>query len=302
MSAHAPQKRLMAPAVTAMKGVRPIVALTSYHAHTAAIADAHCDVLLVGDSLGMVMHGFETTLPVPLELMIMHGRAVVRGSSRALIVVDMPFGTYEESPSEAFRNAARVMKETDCGAIKIEGGKRMAETIRFLVDRGIPVMAHIGLTPQTVKVLGGFKTQGTTKSEWAAIEEDARLVAEAGAFAVVLEAVAGPLAARITSALQVPTIGIGASASCDGQILVMEDMLGLSRRVPKFVKQFGEIGAAIESAIRAYSEDVRSKAFPGAEHTYAMKADDSGAEQANIGRGQSTEPSKALKKIKAATD
>jgi len=270
----------MAPSVAAMKGVRPIVALTSYHAHTAAIADAHCDILLVGDSLGMVMHGFETTLPVPLDLMIMHGRAVVRGSKQALIVVDMPFGSYEESPSEAFRNAARVMKETDCGAIKLEGGKRMGETIRFLVDRGIPVMAHIGLTPQTVKVLGGFKTQGTTTREWAAIEEDARVVAEAGAFAVVLEAVAGPLAARITSAIPVPTIGIGASASCDGQILVMEDMLGLSRRVPKFVKQFGEIGAAIESAIRSYSEDVRSKAFPGPEHSYIMKPGEDGRDAA----------------------
>ncbi len=268
----------MAPHVAAMKGVRPIVALTSYHAHTAAIADAYCDVLLVGDSLGMVMHGFETTLPVPLDLMIMHGRAVVRGSKQSLIVVDMPFGTYEESPAVAFRNAARVMKETDCGAIKLEGGRRMAETIRFLVDRGIPVMAHIGLTPQTVKVLGGFKTQGTTQREWAAIEEDARLVAEAGAFSVVLEAVAGPLAERITAALPVPTIGIGASAACDGQILVMEDMLGLSRRVPRFVKEFGEIGAAIEKAIRSYSEDVRSKSFPGPEHAYAMKtADASGA-------------------------
>jgi 3-methyl-2-oxobutanoate hydroxymethyltransferase len=262
----------MAPNVAAMKGVRPVVALTSYHAHTAAIADAYCDVLLVGDSLGMVMHGFETTLPVPLDLMIMHGRAVVRGSRRALVVVDMPFGTYEESPAVAFRHAAQVLKETDCGAIKIEGGRRMAETIRYLVDRGIPVMAHIGLTPQTVKVLGGFKTQGTTAAEWAAIEEDARLVAEAGAFAVVLEAIAGPLAARITAAVPVPTIGIGASAACDGQILVMEDMLGLSQRVPKFVKQFGEIGAAIEQAIRSYSESVRSGEFPGPEHSYAMKA------------------------------
>jgi 3-methyl-2-oxobutanoate hydroxymethyltransferase len=273
MSVQTTIKRLMAPNIAAMKGVRPVVALTSYHAHTAAIADSYCDMLLVGDSLGMVMHGFETTLPVPLELMIMHGRAVVRGSKKALIVVDMPFGSYEESPSVAFRNAARVMKETDCGAIKLEGGRRMAETIRYLVDRGIPVMSHIGLTPQSINVIGGFKAQGTTTAEWGAIEDDARQVATSGAFALVLEAIPAPLAARITASIPIPTIGIGASANCDGQILVMEDMLGISQRVPKFVKQFGQIGAAIEGAIRSYAEDVRDRSFPGAEHTYAMKED-----------------------------
>jgi 3-methyl-2-oxobutanoate hydroxymethyltransferase len=271
MSIELSTKRRMAPEITAMKGVAPIVSLTSYHAHTAAIADKYCDFLLVGDSLGMVMHGYETTVPVPLELMIMHGRAVVRGAKRALVVVDMPFGTYEESPSVAFRNAARVMKETDCGAVKLEGGRRMAETIRFLVDRGIPVMAHIGLNPQSINVIGGFKAQGRDKNQWAAIEEDARLVTEAGAFAVVLEAIAEPLAAKITRSIPIPTIGIGASASCDGQILVMEDMLGLSPRVPKFVKEFGRIGQAIEGAIRDYAHDVRTKAFPAPEHTYAMK-------------------------------
>lgn len=261
----------MAPDITALKRVRPIVSLTSYHAHTAAIADKHCDFLLVGDSLGMVMHGHETTVPVTLELMIMHGRAVVRGAKQALVVVDMPFGTYEESPSIAFRNAARVMKETDCGAVKLEGGRRMAETIHYLVDRGIPVMAHIGLTPQSINVIGGFKAQGRSQSEWDAIEEDARLVSEAGAFAVVLEAIAGPLAKRITDAIPIPTIGIGASASCDGQILVMEDMLGLSPRVPKFVKEFGAIGAAIERAISGYAEEVRAGTFPGPDHGYAMR-------------------------------
>ena len=183
MSLHPLTRRLMAPDIAAMKRVKPIVALTSYHAHTAAIADKYCDFLLVGDSLGMVMHGYETTVPVPLELMIMHGRAVVRGAKRALVVVDMPFGSYEESPAVAFRNSARVMKETDCGAVKIEGGRRMADTIRYLVERGIPVMSHIGLTPQTVNVIGGFKAQGRTEQEWAAIEEDARQVAGAGAFA-----------------------------------------------------------------------------------------------------------------------
>jgi 3-methyl-2-oxobutanoate hydroxymethyltransferase len=271
MSLQKPSPRLMAPDIAALKGQRPIVALTSYHAHTAAIADKYCDFLLVGDSLGMVMHGYETTVPVPLELMIMHGKAVIRGARRALVVVDMPFGTYEESPPVAFRNAARVMKETDCGAIKLEGGRRMAETIRYLVDRGIPVMAHIGLTPQSINVIGGWKTQGRTRDEWAAIEEDARLVAEAGAFAVVLEAMAEPLADRITASIPIPTVGIGASAGCDGQILVMEDMLGLSPRVPKFVKEFGRVGAAIDGAIRSYAEEVRARRFPERTHMYAMK-------------------------------
>ena len=265
-----PITRLMAPDIVAKKGVEPIVSLTAYHAHTAAIADKYCDFLLVGDSLGMVMHGYETTVPVPLELMVMHGRAVVRGAKRALVVVDMPFGSYEESPSVAFRNAARLMKDTDCGAAKIEGGRRMAQTISYLVERGIPVMAHIGLTPQSINVIGGYKAQGRRREEWDAIEEDAHLVADAGAFAVVLEAVAGPLAKRITGSIDIPTIGIGASSDCDGQILVMEDMLGLSQRVPKFVKQFGAVGEAIESAIRGYAEEVRSGQFPGPDHTYEM--------------------------------
>lgn len=271
MSQHAPQKRKTAPELTARKGGDPIVALTSYHAHTAAIADKYVDFLLVGDSLGMVMHGFESTLPVPLDLMIMHGRAVMRGAKSSLVVVDMPFGSYEESPAQAFRNAARVVKETECGAIKLEGGKRMAETIRFLSERGIPVMAHVGLTPQSINVLGGFKAQGRERAQWAAIEEDARVVTEAGAFAVVLEAVAEPLARKITADVAIPTIGIGASAACDGQILVMEDMLGLSPRVPRFVKEFGKVGEAIEGAIRMYAEDVRNRAFPGPDNTYSVK-------------------------------
>jgi 3-methyl-2-oxobutanoate hydroxymethyltransferase len=270
MSLQPEVKRLMAPQITAKKGVEPVVSLTAYHAHTAAIADKYCDFLLVGDSLGMVMHGYETTVPVPLDLMIMHGRAVVRGSKRALVVIDMPFGTYEESPAVAFRNAARVMKETDCGAVKLEGGRRMAETIRFLVDRGIPVMGHIGLTPQSINVIGGFKAQGRNAADWAPIEEDARLVTEAGAFAMVLEAMAEPLAARITAAVPIPTIGIGASPACDGQILVMEDMLGLSTRVPKFVKEFGRVGAVIDGAIASYAAEVRARTFPGLEHTYKV--------------------------------
>jgi 3-methyl-2-oxobutanoate hydroxymethyltransferase len=268
MSVHKSSPRVTAPEIQARKGGEPIVALTSYHAHTAAIADRYVDFILVGDSLGMVMHGFETTLPVPLDLMIMHGRAVMRGAKHALVVVDMPFGSYEESPSQAFHNAARVIKETQCGAVKIEGGTRMAGTIRFLADRGIPVMAHIGLTPQYINMFGGFKTQGRNRDQWKPIEEDARAVAEAGAFAVVLEAIAEPLAAKITNAVKIPTIGIGASAKCDGQILVMEDMLGLSPRVPKFVKEFGTVGKAIEKAIAAYADEVRSRAFPAKDNTY----------------------------------
>lgn len=271
MSVHAAQKRLTAPDIRARKNGEPIVALTSYHAHTAAIADKYVDFLLVGDSLGMVMHGYETTLPVPLELMIMHGRAVTRGAKHALVVVDMPFGSYEESPAQAFRNAARVVKETECGAIKLEGGARMAETIRFLSDRGIPVMAHIGLTPQSINVLGGFKAQGRLREQWKLIEDDAKAVADAGAFSVVLEAVAEPLAAKITKAIDIPTIGIGASAACDGQILVMEDMLGLSPRIAKFVKEFGKVGIAIEGAIKLYADEVRSRAFPSSDHTYDVK-------------------------------
>ncbi len=271
MSVQSSVTRITAPQITARKGGKPIVSLTAYHAHTAAIADPFVDFLLVGDSLGMVMHGMENTLGVPLDLMIMHGRAVVRGSERALIVVDMPFGSYEESPSQAFRNSARVMKETGCGAIKLEGGARMAETIDYLTQRGIPVMAHIGLTPQSINVLGGFKTQGRTKDTWAMIEADAKAVADAGAFSIVLEAMAEPLAAGITRKIDIPTIGIGASSECDGQILVMEDMLGLTARVPKFVKEFGQVGAAIEAAIKAYAEEVGTRKFPGSDHTYAMK-------------------------------
>ena len=263
-------KRVTAPDIAKRKGGAPIVALTAYHAHTARIIDPYVDMLLVGDSLGMVMHGYETTIPVPLELMIMHAQAVVRGSTRALVVVDMPFGSYEESPSIAFRNAARVLKETGCGAIKIEGGAHMAETIRYLTDRGIPVMSHIGMTPQAVNMIGSFKPRGRFRSEWAAFEEDARAVAEAGAFAVVLEALAELLAARITKLVSMPTSGLGASAECDGQILVLADMLGLSPRVPKFVKEYAQIGEAIENAVKSYANEVRARVFPSDAYTYPM--------------------------------
>jgi 3-methyl-2-oxobutanoate hydroxymethyltransferase len=272
MSAHDDIKRLTAPDIRARKGGEPIVCLTSYHAHTARLLDKHCDLILVGDSLGMVMHGLETTVPVTLDMMILQGLAVMRGSKRALVVVDMPFGSYEASKEQAFMSAARVMKETGCGAIKVEGGRRMAETIAFLVERGVPVMGHIGLTPQSINTLGSFRAQGREEAHWQSIEDDARAVSEAGAFSVVIEAVAEPLARRITGAITMPTIGIGGSVACDGQILVLEDMLGLSPRVPKFVRRYGELGSSIEAAVAAYAADVRARAFPGPEHVYAMRA------------------------------
>ena len=271
MSIQSEVKRLTAPDIRARKRGEPIVCLTSYHAHTARLVDQHCDVILVGDSLGMVMHGLETTVPVTLDMMILQGLAVMRGSRRALVVVDMPFGSYETSKEQAFQNAARVMKETGCGAIKVEGGKRMAETIAFLVERGVPVMGHVGLTPQAINTIGSFRAQGREPADWAPIEQDAKAVAEAGAFSVVIEAVAEPLARRITEDVAIPTIGIGGSPACDGQILVLEDMLGLSPRVPKFVKRYGDLGPGIEAAIVAYAKDVRARVFPGPEHVYGMK-------------------------------
>jgi 3-methyl-2-oxobutanoate hydroxymethyltransferase len=271
MSTQNDIRRLTAPDIRSRKGGDPIVCLTSYHAHTARIVDAYCDVILVGDSLGMVMHGLESTVPVTLDMMILQALAVMRGSRRALVVVDMPFGSYEASKEQAFASAARVLKETGCGAIKVEGGRRMAETIAFLVERGVPVMGHVGLTPQAINTIGSFRAQGRDETDWAPIEADARAVAEAGAFAVVLEAIAEPLGRRITEKVTIPTIGIGASVACDGQILVLEDMLGLSPRAPKFVKRFGELGPSIERAIKGYAEEVRARQFPGPEHVYAMR-------------------------------
>jgi 3-methyl-2-oxobutanoate hydroxymethyltransferase len=271
MSVHAQTRRITVPHIRAHKGGEPVVVLTCYHAHTARLLDEHVDVMLVGDSLGMAIHGLESTLGVTLEMMILHGQAVVRGAKKALVVVDMPFGSYEESSEMAFRNAARIIQETGATAVKLEGGRRMAATIAYLVQRGVPVMAHVGLTPQGVNVAGGFRTVGRAQAEWPAIEADAAAVAEAGAFAVVLEGMAEPLAARITAQIPIPTIGIGASPACDGQVLVLEDMLGLNPAPPKFVRQYAHLGPAIESAVRDYARDVRERRFPGAENVYPMK-------------------------------
>lgn len=271
MSDESPIRRITAPEIRARKGQTPIVCLTCYHAHTARLLDDYVDLMLVGDTLGMVIHGMETTLGVTLEMMILHGQAVMRGAKRALVVIDMPFGSYEESPEIAFRNASRVMQETGCSAVKLEGGTRMADTIRYLTLRGIPVVGHIGMTPQMVQVLGGFKTQGREKAQWAAIEADAKAVTEAGAFAVVLEAMTEPLAAKITRNVPIPTIGIGASPDCDGQILVMEDMLGLNPTPPRFVREYAHLAGEIEAAVAAYAADVRLRRFPSKENVYNMK-------------------------------
>lgn len=271
MSQEIVTRRITAPEILDRKGGEPIVALTAYHANTARIVDNHADILLVGDSLGMVLYAMDSTLGVPLDLMIAHGRAVVRGSKRGLVVVDMPFGSYEESPAVAFRNAARIMAETGCGAVKLEGGVRMADTIRFLTERGIPVMAHVGLTPQSINTLGGFKTQGRDTALWPLIKADAQAVASAGAFAVVLEGIVEPLAAEISRESSIPTIGIGGSRECDGQILVLEDMLGYNPKPPRFVKVYGAVGNAIDVAVKSYADDVRSRTFPGDENVYPLK-------------------------------
>jgi len=260
--------RLSVPQIRARKGQEPIVALTAYHAHFAHLADQWCDFLLVGDSVGMVVYGLPSTLPVSLEMMIAHGRAVVQATKHALIVVDMPFGSYEENPAQAFRNAARIMAETGCGAVKLEGGAAMAETVHFLEQRGIPVMGHIGLTPQSSHVLGGFKTQGRDEASWQQIEADAKSLEQAGSFALVIEGVVEPLASKVSQNIQIPTIGIGASNVCDGQILVMEDMLGLSNRSPKFVRRYGSLGEAMTQAFAAYQADVQSRNFPAEKETY----------------------------------
>jgi 3-methyl-2-oxobutanoate hydroxymethyltransferase len=264
------RKKMTVPAFAARKGGEPLVCLTAYTAHVARICDRHVDLLLVGDSLGMVIHGMPNTLGVTLEHMIMHGQAVTRGAERALVVVDMPFGSYEESPEAAFRNASRVVKETGCTAIKLEGGVEMAPTIQYLSRRGIPVMAHVGLMPQAMNTAGGFKAV-RDEAEWDGVIEDAKAVERAGAFSVVVEGVAEPLAARITEAVGIPTVGIGASARCDGQILVFEDMVGLFPRVPTFVKRYGAMEEMMDDAVSRYAGEVRARAFPTEAHTYKAK-------------------------------
>ena len=271
-----PRKRLTVPRIRDHKKdgqtKEPLVMLTAYTARQAQLLDAHCDMLLVGDSLGQVIYGLDSTLPVTPDMMINHGAAVVRGSYHSLVIVDMPFGSYEASKEQAFETASRIMAETGCAAVKLEGGEAMAETIAFLSNRGIPVMGHIGLTPQAVNVLGGYMARGRSQQEHEKILRDGQALQDAGAFAMVAEGVLEPIAIALTETLEVPIIGIGASARCDGQVLVTEDMLGMFERVPRFVKKYDDIAGMIEKTVETYAEEVRTRAFPGEEQTYQPKS------------------------------
>jgi 3-methyl-2-oxobutanoate hydroxymethyltransferase len=275
-----PGKRMTAPSIRARKAAdgdgfkteQPIVMLTAYTMRMAQLLDPHCDMLLVGDSLGQVIYGLPSTIPVTLEMMCGHGAAVVRGSWHALVAVDMPFGSDERSPADAFESASRVMKETGCAAVKLEGGEAMAETIHFLTRRGVPVVGHVGLTPQAVNVLGGYGARGRGEEEARKIIADARAIADAGAFCIVVEGVLEGIASEVANSVAPPVIGIGASAECDGQVLVTEDMLGLFERTPRFVKRYDDLAARIGEAAAAYADEVRSRSFPTADQTYRPKA------------------------------
>jgi 3-methyl-2-oxobutanoate hydroxymethyltransferase len=272
----APMRRLTVPAIRARKtdGVtaEPLVMLTAYTARQAQLLDAHCDLLLVGDSLGQVIYGLPSTVPVTLEMMANHGAAVVRGSYHSVVVIDMPFGSYEASPQQAFESAAYLLKQTGAAAVKLEGGAAMAPTVAFLNSRGIPVMGHVGLTPQAVNVLGGYGARGRSDAEAEKIVSDAVALDEAGAFAIVIEGVVEPIAIAATKAVSCPTIGIGASAQCDGQVLVTEDMLGMFERVPRFVKRYEDIAGVIDRTVAKYAEEVRARSFPTEDQTYQPKA------------------------------
>ncbi len=272
MSQQATIKRVTTADIAARKGGEPIVCLTAYDAPTAAILDEACDLLLVGDSVGMVVHGLPSTVGVTMEMMILHGQAVMRGSTRALVVVDMPFGSYEASPEQAFENASRLLKETGAQAVKLESGRYAASAIRFLVERGVPVMGHVGLRPQAIHVYGGFRARGRTTAERAEILAEAEATADAGAFAVVIEGVAEDLAREITERIAAPTIGIGASSFCDGQILVTQDMLGMFDWTPKFVKRYASLRSAIRDAVGQYASEVRGRRFPEAAQVYRLDA------------------------------
>jgi 3-methyl-2-oxobutanoate hydroxymethyltransferase len=267
----APMRRLTVPKLQEMKGGEPIVMLTAYTARMAQLLDPHCDLLLVGDSLGQVIYGLPSTVPVTLEMMCAHGAAVVRGSWHAVVAIDMPFGSYEQSPEQAFANASRVLKETGAAAVKLEGGEAMAETVAFLAARGIPVIGHVGLTPQAVNALGGYRARGRDEAERAKILADARAMAEAGCFALVLEGVMEEIASEATRLVACPTIGIGASAQCDGQVLVTEDMLGLFERTPRFVKRYDDLATRIGKAAAAYAGEVRARSFPTEDQIYRPK-------------------------------
>lgn len=284
MSAQNSVRRITTADIAARKGGEPIVCLTAYDAPMAALLDEQCDILLVGDSVGMVVHGLPSTVGVTMDMMVLHGQAVMRGSSRALIVVDMPFGSYESSPEHAFENATRLLKETGAQAVKLESGRYAADTIRFLVERGVPVMGHVGLRPQAINVYGAFKARGRNASEREEIIAEADATVSAGAFAIVIEGVDESLAREITDRVAAPTIGIGASSACDGQILVTPDMLGLFDWTPKFVKRFASLRSAIKDAVSNYASEVRRRSFPEAAQVYRL--------------GEANQPAKPAKKAK----
>ena len=267
----APMKRLTVPAIRNRKGGEPIVMLTAYTARQAQLLDAHCDMLLVGDSLGQVIYGLSSTIPVTMEMMCAHGAAVVRGSFHSVVVVDMPFGSYEASPEKAYENAARIMQETGAAAVKLEGGVTMAPTVEFLSNRGIPVMGHIGLTPQAINALGGYRARGRGNEESSDLHDDAKAISDAGAFSMVLEGVLQPVAEDLLSEVSCPVIGIGASPLCDGQVLVTDDLLGMFERTPRFVKRYDNFADRIEDAVKQYAKDVRDRSFPGPDQLYQPK-------------------------------
>ncbi len=272
MSMAVAKKRLTPADITALKTGRPIVSLTAYTTPMAKLLDPHCDLLLVGDSLGMVLYGLKSTIGVTMEMMIGHGQAVMRGTEKACVIVDMPFGSYQESKEQAFRNAARIMMETGCDGVKLEGGAEMAETVAFLTSRGIAVMGHIGLMPQQVNASGGYRSLGRTNAEADKIRRDALAISQAGAFSMVVEGTIEPLARDITLSSSIPTIGIGASPACDGQVLVIDDMLGVFTDFkPRFVKHFANLAPVISGAAEAYAAEVKARTFPGPEHTFQMK-------------------------------
>ncbi|MFN3508702.1 MAG: 3-methyl-2-oxobutanoate hydroxymethyltransferase [Allorhizobium sp.] len=272
MSTPPRQKRLTPADITALKGVRPVVSLTAYTTPIARILDRHCDLLLVGDSLGMVLYGMDTTVGVTMDMMVAHGQATMRGATRACVIVDLPFGSYQESKEQAFRNAVRLMKETGCDGVKLEGGAEMAETVEFLVSRGVPVFGHIGLMPQQVNTSGGYRSKGHSEAEQDKIRRDAKAIDEAGAFAMVIEGTVEPLAREISANVRAATIGIGASPACDGQILVSDDMLGLFNEFkPRFVKHYSELAEVIDKAVSDYAAEVKDRVFPGQEHTFQIR-------------------------------
>ena len=267
----APMKRLTVPTIGQRKGGQPIVMLTAYTARMAQLLDPHCDMLLVGDSLGQVIYGLPSTLQVTLDMMCAHGAAVVRGSYHSVVIIDMPFGSYEQSPEQAFASASRIMAETGAAGVKLEGGEAMAPTVAFLSQRGIPVVGHVGLTPQAVNALGGYGARGRSPEEEAKILRDAKAISDAGAFLLVIEGVVEPIAAKITKEVACPTIGIGASVECDGQVLVIDDMLGMFERTARFVKRYDDLATRIAAAAETYAAEVRSRSFPTAAETYAPK-------------------------------